>query len=440
MKRTIARIVLFVLVLLLGLIGCSEGNGGEAGTASSPESEESREAAELVEIRMMGLANETRLAVYKNLLETFNAENPKINVTLDHVPGGWDEFNQRLMTQIAGGLPPDIADISIIYRDSFIKEGYLLDIMPYAEADGFDFAKYYDAQFSGVKRDGKLYGVPSGSTLMALYYNKDLFRKAGIEFPETDWNEAWTWDELLAVARRMTTGEGPMKVYGFATNYNIGWFFPTFYQNNADFVSKDGSESTMTDPKAVETLQYIYDLTSTSSPSLSSLKTMEAAVMFKTGRVAMYMDGNWWMEDFNANIDSFEWGVAALPRKEIVQTGVYVDTFSVIQGSEHPKEAWELLKFFMEEEQQVAGINKGIPPMISVAETMYEELYSYIDESERKVWMEGNDVGRPPTYTDNWAEIVSETNKYLEEMAMGELSVEDTAVAIKAKVDAILDR
>ena len=68
---------------------------------------------------------------------------------------------------------------------------------------------------------GGLYGLPSGVYTLFVLYNKDLFDKAGIPYPSSDWNNTWSREEFHDIARKLTQGTGATKQFGFFANLSL---------------------------------------------------------------------------------------------------------------------------------------------------------------------------------------------------------------------------
>ncbi len=425
MKKVVSSIACCLIVTSL-LISCGGSKEADSGEANGK-----------VELRFLAPADEGRANIYNELFAKFEEETG-IKVTPEYVTN-WDDFNQKYMTQLAAKSSPDVVDVSVIYKDQFIDSGYFYDISTYAKERNFDFSKYYESHFEGFSRGDALYGMPNGTTMIAVYYNKALFDEAGIPYPDSDWTKAPTWDEFFEIVGKLTKGEGPNKQYGLGTTIDIAWLFPLLWQNGADFVTPDGTKSAINTPEGIESLQYIYDLFFESgySPSLSTLKTIQVSELFKTGKVAMFMDGNWWMESLSS-IDSFEWGVMPLPQNKDVITGSYIDCWSVSADSKYPYESYQLTEYLISEEGLRMHSAKGIPSMIQIAEDEIDVIYSFVDEESRRAWSGALAAGRTPVYTKNWAQIIAEANKSLEKLALGEISAADAAAEIEKSTNMLL--
>ncbi|MFP3387515.1 ABC transporter substrate-binding protein [Brevibacillus sp. SIMBA_040] len=132
----------------------------------------------------------------EEIIAKFEASHPNIKIKTETAP--YEDFYQKLTTQIAAGTAPDIWQSDGTKVFGFAQRGAIRDITEYVtkeinkdEVNGLEFNK--DAE-------GKYWGVPQGIQVGALFYNKDLFDKAGVSYPTAD----WTWDDLKAAAAKLT--------------------------------------------------------------------------------------------------------------------------------------------------------------------------------------------------------------------------------------------
>lgn len=132
----------------------------------------------------------------EEIIAKFELSHPNIKIKTETAP--YEDFYQKLTTQIAASTAPDIWQSDGTKVFGFAQRGAIRDITDYVtkeinkdEVNGLEFNK--DA-------DGKYWGVPQGIQVGALFYNKDLFDKAGVSYPTAD----WTWDDLKAAAAKLT--------------------------------------------------------------------------------------------------------------------------------------------------------------------------------------------------------------------------------------------
>jgi multiple sugar transport system substrate-binding protein len=155
------------------------------------------------------------------------------------------------------------------------------------------------ALLKGFTVDGKLYLVPVAWNNMMIYYNTKVFKEAGIARPSDD----WTWDDFLTIAKRLTSGEGPNKRFGFGIPcFNFG-LTPFWYSNDTSALTADLTESNLNDPKFLEAVKFVYGLVSGQGVSPDPANTGPNAVfqLFAAGKIAMTGGGHWPIQFFKAN-------------------------------------------------------------------------------------------------------------------------------------------
>lgn len=281
----------------------------------------------------------TDVPIYNGLAKIFNSTHSDAQATFQEVPGSWEVFNQKLITELAANNAPDVIRHAIIYRPFLIANNYVQDLLPFAQKSHWNFDNYFSGPFKGYLNGNKLWGVPTGIYTMALYYNKTLFKEAGIPFPPTDWSKGYDWNQFLDAAQKLTKGSGPGKVYGFSTDTDLRWWINFIWQAGGDFLSPGYGRSALGDPPAQQALSFIHDLIFKYGVWPNPEAFNDPGSLFVSGRLAMNIDGNWQLPLYKT-IKDFEWGVAALPHNTHTYTGYYIDGWFVPKGVAHPELSW----------------------------------------------------------------------------------------------------
>ena len=140
--------------------------------------------------------------------------------------------------------------------------GALLDLTPYIENDAQQLKGIPENLMDIYKIDGKFYGVPMLSIGSFLFYNKDLFDEAGLEYPPTDWNDhSWDWDKAIEYAQKLTkdTGKSSEKVYGLyngdSANKKSWNFGGDFFSPEAYETGEMGEPAILDNPRNAEAIQ-----------------------------------------------------------------------------------------------------------------------------------------------------------------------------------------
>jgi len=190
------------LAATLALTGCSA-SGGSSGDDSD----------EQITIEMSWWGDDDRAALFAEVIDMFEAENP--NITVQETPvGAPDDLFNRLATDFGGGgdTAPDVFALGGAKPQEYGAVGALLDLDQVADIVQVD--KYPDYSTTSATVDGTLYGLPSGGNATAAFINVDIFNEAGVPVPD----ETWTWDDLIEAANTIgsagLTNSNGAPVYG----------------------------------------------------------------------------------------------------------------------------------------------------------------------------------------------------------------------------------
>ncbi len=253
---------------------------------------------------------------FKVRAKLFNEANQgKYEVDIQLFP--YDQYWSKLDLAYAAKDPVDVY-MWDVQAYTHYKNGLLrnlqedINLVPdFANKDQYPLDLYEFWRFDGKN----LYGVPENIQMMALYYNKDIFDKAGIAYPDA----TWSYDKLLEVAKQLTITEGDKTVqWGFDKGaLGAWWGAQTFgWASGASFFDKiiEPTKFTVSDPRNVEGIQWLHELVYTHkvAPDQTQAEAIAQDVsLFQTGKLAMVADGTWYMSS-NAN-SSFKWDMAPLP-------------------------------------------------------------------------------------------------------------------------------
>lgn len=224
---------------------------------------------------------------YQALIKDFEAKYPKIKVNYQNVDFGTVEQKFKAAAQSGKGAPDVIrTDVGLIPEYASLHYIAPLD----GTAALSDTQDFLAGPMNTTKYEGKTYGVPSVTDTLGLLYNKDIFAKAGITAPPT------TWDELIADSATIKA-----KVPGVAGTYvnpDSYFLFPVLFGEGADLADPAGKKVTINSPEAVKAVteaKKIYDTSSLKIDFASAYDNMQTS--FKTGKVAMLIQGPWSVGD-----------------------------------------------------------------------------------------------------------------------------------------------
>jgi len=282
-----------------------------------------------------------QLALWSKVVKEFNQVHPGINVKLEPVSGG----TQPMIVRIAGGMAPDIFFWDTHILAPLIQKKAVVNLTPFIKKDKVNPQKFFRSAWQGVVFDKKIYGMPPYWGATAIAYNKTLFDKAGISYPQSN----WTWQDYLDIAKKLTKRERGKIVQFGAVPPQLSTAILSF---GGAWFDREGHFSGDT-PQVKEALSFIQDMRYKYevSPSMSQLGPVRQAYrqemqLFMTGRLAMFTTASWTLSVLK-EIKSFRWDIAPIPRKgkeeRRIEEGAAILVIST--QSKHFKAAWEFVKF-----------------------------------------------------------------------------------------------
>lgn len=310
--------------------------------ATRPATVES--SGKIVEIEMcvwgMPWENDLYTKVY---IPEFEKQNPNIKVRFHH----FEDYGNRVLLSHAGGISPDVIREGTAGNMPWIRRGLNLPLNKYIDGpDGIDRKDFISILWEPLQLNGETYGVPQDINILGLFYNKDLFDKAGMKYPD----ETWTWKDLKNAADRLTQdtdGDGHPDIIGLNMGWNDGTFQPFIFQAGGRIWSDDGEKAVVDSPEAAEALKFYKSLMRSYSLSQSSNQRggLGPDKFFEAGKVALFVDGSWRTPSLKKNAPNLRFGVAPLARGKVPMSVSGSCFWGVSSQTRHPEEAWKLVKY-----------------------------------------------------------------------------------------------
>lgn len=282
--------------------------------------------------------------VAQPVIAAFEKEHPNIKIEIENIGSG-TEYWTKLQTMIAGGTAPDVIYPATHNAYALASKGALLNLDPFVQRDKLDMAKYDPQILDLYKYDGKLYGLPIDSAALVVFYNKDMFDKAGVPYPK----DGWTWDQFLETAKKLakdTNSDGKIDQFGVDswTSYWPAIVWTMTGHGIFDDLRKP-TKCLLDEPESVAALQWLADLAHKQHVMPTSAERADISDMFLAGKSAMNIIGHWRVPQYMANIKDFKWDVASLPMGKVAANRCDGSCFAVTAQSKNPEEAWEFVKF-----------------------------------------------------------------------------------------------
>ena len=337
----------------------------------------------------------------EDMVAAFNASHPDIHVTAQHIPN--NAYEEKMSTMLAGGTPPDVAYLGDSTALSYAEQGALLDLSDYFASDPEASSRLPTTYY---RYDGdKTLGTNTAAEAMILYYNKKLFDDAGVAYPPSKAENAWSWDQFVEAAQKLTKDRSgndatspdfdpdKIRTYGVALATWWAGYVPLIYSNGGRFANEDGTELLLNSPEAVEVLQQMQDLIYKYhvAPTPAQSEAMPATdVMMQSGQVAMDMNGHWKVLDYS-NIKGLDWGMGVFPKFKDPVTILLGSPTVIFASTKYPDAAFEFYKFH-NDPTQVDLYKQGLWMPLQ------EEYYT--DPAMTAQWLDGIEGVYPPEARD----------------------------------------
>lgn len=379
--------------------------------------------------------NDTQEDQLRATIEGFNELYPDVEVDLQFTP--WSEYWTKLEAAASSGTLPDVITMHTIYAEKYANAG-MIEELDEAKMKNYQEEFSYENFPEGITRlynfGDKQYGVPKDIDCVVLAYNKELFDKAGVEYP----NENWKWSDLENAAEKLTDKEN--NVYGYAAYNNMQESWGNLlYQNGGSIINEENNTSGLDDPKSIEAMERFMGYLDKYSPTTAAFAETDRRAMFASGNIAMISIGNWQLNNFTDNEsirDKFD--IAPLPAgpdgtKATISNGL---AYSVSAQSKNKAAAEAFVAYLgTKDANERAAIGVSIPAYNGVDEVWAEkhkDLYNTdVISSELK-------NGVQYVSTESRAQWEAALNVWLEKLFNGEIDTKTAFTEASKEMNEIL--
>jgi multiple sugar transport system substrate-binding protein len=235
----------------------------------------------------------------------------------------WEWSAETFATQLAGSTLPTSFRVPFTDTKGLAERQQIADVTKYVEALPY-FKEFNPSVLAAAKgTDGKIYGLPTDVYGVGLHYNRDLFKKAGLD-PDSP---PTTWDDVRKDAKAISDATGRAGYVQMSANNTGGWMLTSLtYALGGRMESEDGKEATVDNDATAQGLQLLHDMRWTDN-SMGKNTNFEWATInegFAAGKVGMYMSGS---DVYNALVTTNQvnpdgYGLAVLPLSDSSDAGI----------------------------------------------------------------------------------------------------------------------
>ncbi len=370
----------------------------------------------------------------EELIDVFEAENPDVRIR--YTTADFGSYFTKLQTDFAAGNAPDVFELNYENFVTFASRGTLLDLGPYvaaSEAIGAD--TFYPAALNAFAYEGAQLGLPITFSTVMLFYNKDLFDAAGVEYPTIE----WTWDDVLAAAAAIT--DAPNRVWGISQ--------PVQFWELYKVAAQAGGGLSVTPTVQIDTPEnraaahYLVDKVQVHGvmPTDMEMSGVGDVDMFLNQQLGMIVTGIW-MFDQITNEATFDWDVAVEPGGAQKGTHFFSNAAVVASTTDAPEAAYRWVEFLA---AHPAVVDKRIElswELSALSLDQAELLAAYLDKpvpANREAVFESLAYAVNPPVIENQPQLQDIINQELEAARLGQKTVEQALADAQRRVEALLN-
>jgi len=362
-------ILLCVIALLISVVACNESSGGSSQQGGQPTATpgqtpggSSEGAADRIQLTFSLWGDPSEQEATQEALNVYNNMQDRVWVTALQIPN--EEYADVLQTMAIAGRMPDAGMALEPTVIGWSRNGLLMPI------DIYEGVTYRPLDYLAFRDEGNTVAYSAANEVLALWFNRDMFDAAGVEYPPVTLDTAWSWDKFIEVAKQLTfdnNGNTPndpgfnknnIVQYGAYVNQWTWQLEVWSLSNGGKWFADDGS-AIIFDNAAIEAMQKVFDLhlVHNVAPFIAATSDTGFGDSIGKGNVAMATEGQWAV-GFYSELD-INYGVAVLPyiqHKVNIATGGPVVVFA---GTQYPEEVAEFVRWYTDEENNFALIEAG---------------------------------------------------------------------------------
>lgn len=390
------------------------------------------------EVTFMVFGDAPEFQAYETLVAAFAESQDDVTVTLSHIPGP-GEYRARLATDFAAGTPPDVSLLNFRRIGAFVAAGQLEPLGPYLDAsEVISPADFYPVTLEAFTWQDVVMCIPQNISSLVVYYNRDLFRAAGVAEPPND----WTWADFLAAAESLTLdldGDGGIDQYGLGIEASLFRLAPFIWQNGGELVDDPDfpTQLALTRVPAQEALSWFVELQTVHGvvPDRVAEESLDSESRFLAGTTAMYLNSRRGTPTYRESAE-FDWDIAPLPRGAESAGVLHSDAYCLSAAADNKDAAWRFIEFANSPAGQaiIAQSGRTVPSLRAVAESP-----SFLDPTQRparaRVFLDTiADLRRVPLIS-TWDEIEMTASQEIERAFYGDISPEEAALLARDRTE-----
>jgi multiple sugar transport system substrate-binding protein len=391
-------------------------------------------------VEFWGVSSPAHEAAVKKTTEEILASTG-LNIKYVRAPAGWPNQLERLNAALAGGNVPDLVHLKDLNMWDYAWREQALPLDEYFAKSSIDPSRFRKSIWDAMYYKGKVYGAPwKGSFVWLQFVNHDLFKAAGLN-PATD--VPATWDQLVKVGTKLT--DPSARRYGH-TFYTFGteacFFLFTALVGQAGGTALANGELTLDTPEANEALQWMHDMVWTHKISVPPDQMQNVWDTVKAGRVGIWQNGLWFVDEALATAPQLKWSIHPLPSHKTSDNVDTPECIMIPRRARNPDLSWQAIEQLLDPKVDLQhALVQGFLPayeenlnQLGRAATQHPEIYQAYAEIGKSPGL------RARQWVEGYGEMVAAVLPELQSVWFNQTSVKKGLVAAQEAGNRVLRR
>lgn len=363
-------------VMLFAGLGCMQN-----GTGSSSKGP--------VTLRFMTWVTPDLVTLQTKMCHEFERLHPDIKIDYSYVRG---PYSDKLLTMFVGDTAPDVFWLDVDSARHWVQRGVIFDMTSYVERD-LKEEDYLLGSFDAGRFGRRMYALCDGVGPVVVCYNKTAFDRAGISYPDGEWD----WKEFRDLANKLTLRDERRRVSQFGYcgfQWDTLAWRPFLYVYGGHLFNEDGTKCIFDEPITIEAMKYLHALSEEDRvmPSPNAAEQGAPLHLFISNRAALMFSGSWTRRDLR-RVKGMRWGIAHMPYGSNGKRSTFLAQrlLAISAHTKHPKEAWEFVRYQMSYDGMKVYLEGGdaIPTLKSIALGPFIEFDPrYPEENNNRLYIE----------------------------------------------------
>ena len=404
-----------------------------------------------VRLRLEVSLTPQELASFQPAIEALDQAHPEWEIVLETTPQSG--VQEKISTQLAGNDLPDVVRVQGLMVQQWVRQNAFLDLSSRIEQSELDLDDFYPGPLEQFSWKESLWGLPDTAAPDVVFYNKDMFDKAGLAYP----TDSWTYEDMRQAAILLTldtNGRNPTDPnFDPATIQQWGWNNGITFYWQRSFVQAFGADfcanqectlMNFTAPETLAAIEWWATLVNQDHAALydpyGGSQTGVAGDPFVAGKVAMASTGFFTVGQLNDTTTiNYDIVQPFLGQDGTRHTPLSTNGYVISANSAHPDEAWALVQALLDPKFLADTWGKpghSVPARRSAADSVVNPAHQPANQAAIVAAMEYGEVFKP--YTASAFEAYGKTADFFKKAMQGEMSVADAMAQAEAAVNEVL--